>query len=785
MSVAAGAARFIGQSIPRVEDDRVLTGRGRYVGDISLPGLLHAAFVRSPLAHAMVNGIDSERARSLPGVVAVLTAADIQINPLQIAAELPGYLRPVFGALAADRVRHVGDPVAVAIAESRAAAEDACDGVDVDYESIGPVASVEQALDPTVPPIFEDVSSNVFYSDEREFGDPVGAFKQARRVVTMSLRPQRVGQVPIEGRGGVADYDAGTRELTYYASHQAPHNLRFNLAMLLGHPADRLRVIAPDVGGSFGLKSATFREDVVVCAACKLLGRPVKWIEDRFENLASAAHARDEQIEVSAAVQDDGTILAFDVKMTLDQGAYPLLPMFSPLFGGVARHVIASSYRLKGLRFASAVVATNKASYGAYRGPWAVETLIRELLVEQIARELALDPVEVRRRNLITAEEQPTKMLTGPTLEGVTSLETLSRAVVLLDYEAFRETQRRAREQGRLLGIGFSTYIEQAPGPPDFFDGLDFAVGGERAHAKLEPDGRLTILTAQHPHGQGSETTIAQVVAEEFGVPLDHVRVVHGDTSQAPFSMLGTGGSRAATMASGAALEATRKVKQKVLNLAGTMLEIAPDDLEIVDAMVAPKGVPAKAMPLAHVAAASYFAPDGEEEPDLRSSANFAGVSRGGWSGGTHACIVEVDPEMGQVEIQRYLVVEDCGRLINPAIVDGQIRGGVAQGIGLALYEEAAYDGQGNFLAGTLMDYLLPTAIEIPPIEIEHLHGHQIEEVPYKGVGEGGAIAAPAAVLNAVADAVGGATITRLPLTPERVLELLEHSAFDSKGGLR
>jgi carbon-monoxide dehydrogenase large subunit len=506
----------------------------------------------------------------------------------------------------------------------------------------------------------------------------------------------------------------------------------------------------------------------------------VKWIEDRLENMSAASHARDEEMEVAAAVAEDGTILALDVTMTLDQGAYPVIPTASLIYGWAVRLNIPSSYRMTGMRFAFSIVATNKASYGAYRGPWAVETLTRELLVEQIARELGLDVIDVRRRNLITAGDQPTKLITGPTLEGITTLETLDRAVELLDYERLREEQRQAREQGRLVGVGFSTYIEAAPGPPDFFESLGFKVGGERAHAKLEPDGRLTIYTAQAPHGQGHETTIAQVAAEELGVPFEHVRVMHGDTSLAPFSVLGTGGSRAGTMASGAAVSATRAVKQKVLNLAGTMLEIAPDDLEIADAMVIPKGAPAKAVPLTQVAAVSYFGLNGEEEPGLRSSASFEGVSRGGWSGGTHACVVEVDPETGEVKIRRYLVVEDCGRVINPAIVDGQVRGGVAQGIGIALYEHAAYDEEGNFLAGTFMDYLVPTAMEIPPIEIEHLHGAEIEEVPYKGVGEGGTVAAPPAVLNAVADAVGGATITRLPLTPERVLELLDRSAVSA-----
>ena len=379
------------------------------------------------------------------------------------------------------------------------------------------------------------------------------------------------------------------------------------------------------MGGSFGQKTSMWREDLALCVASKRLGRPVRWVEDRIENMTSATHARDERVDVDAAVTDDGTILALDVRMTLDQGAYPLPTTFSPLFGWVARHMIPSSYRLQNMRWAFTVVATNKASYGAYRGPWAVETLLRELIVDQVARELGLDPVDVRRRNLITAGEQPTTMITGPTLEDVTSLETLERAVELLDYEAFREEQRLAREQGRLLGIGFSTYIEAAPGPPDFFDGLGFKVGGERANAILEPDGRLTVFTTQQGPGVGHETTLAQVAATELGVPLDHVRIVHGDTNLVPFSMIGTGGSRAATMASGAALMATRTVKRKALEVAADLLEIAPGDLEIVDAMVTPRGDPGKAIPLADVAAAAYFAPPSGEEPGLRSSEVFGG----------------------------------------------------------------------------------------------------------------------------------------------------------------
>ncbi|HZL54573.1 MAG TPA: molybdopterin cofactor-binding domain-containing protein, partial [Solirubrobacteraceae bacterium] len=428
------------------------------------------------------------------------------------------------------------------------------------------------------------------------------------------------------------------------------------------------------------------------------------------------------------------------------------------------------------LRWTNTVYQTNKASYGTYRGPWAIESLVREVLVDRIAYELSLDPVEIRRRNLVRIDEQPRKMATGPTLEGVLALETLERAAATIDLEAFRREQTEARAQGRLLGLGFATYIEPAPGPPDFMASVGMSLPGERAVARLEIDGHLTVITAQAPHGQGHETTLAQIAASEFGVPLEHVRVVHGDTQQTPFSIIGTGGSRAATMASGAALHATRAVKEKVLEMAGDMLEISPADLEIADAVVMPKGDAERGIPLAQIAMAAYFMGREGEDDGLRSTAIFP-QPPGGWSGGTHACIVELDAETGTVEIKRYVVVEDCGELINPAIVEGQIRGGIAQGVGIALLENALYDEEANFLAGTFMDYLVPTSMEIPVIEIEHLHSEPLAEVNYRGVGEGGTIAAPPVIVNAVADALGGASIGVLPMTPELVLGLIDEAA--------
>ena len=774
MSVAP-AARFTGQSVKRVEDDRILRGRGRYVDDIRLPGMVHAVFLRSTIAHGRLLSVDIEQARSLPGVVAVVTGAELAelTNPMQLGPETPpSIIRAVFRPLATDRVRYVGDPIALIVAESRYVAEDARELIAVEYDVLDAVASIEQAEDPTRPILFDDIGSNLLYSETMQFGDPDAAFVGAR-VVRETFSPQRVTHVPIECRGGVADHHPGTGELVYHAATQAPHALRLLLSGVLGQPAEMFRVVTPDVGGAFGQKAGASREDVAVCAASKLVGRPVKWVEDRVENMTSSSHARSEIVEIAAAVDDDGSILALDVNMKLDLGAYPLLPFPPSFLGGIVRTMIPGPYRIEHLRWQHSAFATNKASYGTYRGPWAVESLVREVLIDDIARELGLDAVEVRRRNLVRTDEQPRKMATGPTLEGVLALQTLERAVELADAEGFREEQRRAREQGRLLGLGFATYIEPAPGPPDFLDSVGMHLGGERAVARLEIDGHLTVITAQAPHGQSHETTIAQVTATEFGVPLEHVRVVHGDTQLTPFSVIGTGGSRAATMASGAALHATRMVKQKVLEMAANMLEISPDDLEILDAVVTPKGDPERGVPLAQIAMAAYFmTPEGEDD-GLRSTAVYD-QPRGGWSGGTHACIVEVDAQTGVVKIRRYIVVEDCGDLINPAVVNGQIRGGVAQGIGIALLENALYDEDANFLAGTFMDYLVPTAMEIPAIEIEHLHGEPLAEVNYRGVGEGGTIAAPPTVVNAVADALGGARINVLPMTPESVLDLID-----------
>jgi carbon-monoxide dehydrogenase large subunit len=769
--------RTIGTSIQRVEDERVLTGRGRYVDDVVLPGMLHAAFLRSPHAHARITRMAIDTAQAMPGVVAVLTGADMQrlANPMTIQM-LPGYKSPAFFGLATDTVRFVGDPVALVVAESRYLAEDARDAIEVDYEPLPAVVTIEQALDPQSPAIFAEIGTNTLFEQSHTYGDVDAVFASAERVFTETFRQHRYANVPMETRGCVANYDPSTRELVYNVATQSPHGVRFALSGLLGIPADRTRVVSGDVGGAFGLKGFVYREDVAVAAASKQLGKPVKWIEDRNEHLMASAHAREEDLELTIAANNDGTLLGVKAHVIMNQGSYPLLPFPSALFTSIMRVMLPGPYRFKAYSFDTTVVASNKAPYVAYRAPWEMETWVRERMLDIVARELNMDGVDIRRKNMVTAAEQPVHMISGPTLERMSARQTLDRSLELFDYAAFRNEQRQARDRGQYRGLGIATFIEAAPGPRDMAQALGFGLGKERAHVRLEIDGHLTVITAQMPHGQGHETTLAQVASDEMGVPFDHVRVVYGDTRYTPFSLIGTGGSRSATMASGAVLYGTRQIKEGILKIAAGMLEASPEDLQIDEAMISVKGAPQRALPLGQVAMMCYMAPDHlppGSQPLTEVDHDFDG-DEGGWAQATHACWVTVDRDTGQVKIDRYLVVEDCGTMINPAIVEGQVRGGVAQGIGGVLYEHSAYGEDGQFLAGTFMDYLLPTTTEVPTIEIDHLETPPISPVNFRGVGEGGALVAPAALTNAIEDALTplGVKITEQWLPPSRILQL-------------
>src|SRR5580700_5635316 len=773
---AIAAERYTGASVKRSEDPRILTGAGRYVDDIKLPGMLHAAFVRSPMAHARVRSVDVSAARALPGVVAVYTGAELEAmtvpGPDALMA-LMGWAGPTpeFTLLATDKVRFAGDPVAIVVAESRYLAEDGCELVEVDYDELPAVTDASFALDPASPPLFANLGDNIARRHSRsEFGDVSATFANADRVTGFRIDVHRHQNVPMEGRACVASYDTGLGVMTVYAATQSVHVTKIAVAMRLGMEQEKVRVLAGDIGGSFGLKIGASREELAAAAASRAVGRPVKWVEDRGENLTASGQAREESFDVRAAVSNDGDLLGLDVKMVIDTGSYPAMGAMVP---ATVEAMFPGPYKLAALGFESTGVTTNKACYVAYRGPWASETFVRERVLDLIATDLGLDPLEIRLRNVAPRTDPPASMITGRPLVGVTTKESLERLAQLVDFPAFRRRQAEARTRGRYLGIGVATFIEAAPGPRQP-GGPSGPMGVESMRLRLEEDGIVALFTGQMPHGQSHQTTLAQIAADEFGVPFEQVRVVVGDTDVVPFGL--TGGSRSATMTGGVALHGTRQLKAKVLDFAAHLMEVSAQDLVITDGNVWVRGDPESAIAVSEVAgraAAGQFGADVDAE--LEVEATYDG-GQGGWSGGTHCAIVDVDVETGIVKVERYIAVEDCGALINPAVVEGQIRGGVAQGIGAVLLERSAYDEDGNCQSATFMDYLLPTACDVPRIEIEHLETVPLDaDVNFRGVGEGGMIVAPPTLVNAIEDALSpfGVRIYEQHLPPARILELI------------
>ncbi|HKI93647.1 MAG TPA: xanthine dehydrogenase family protein molybdopterin-binding subunit, partial [Gaiellaceae bacterium] len=493
-------ARAVGTAQPRREDVRLLTGRGRFADDIHLPNMLHAAFLRSPLAHARIGRIDTAAARSLPGVHAVYTAADLEgiVEPIYFDAGIPGHSVPPYPALTGDTARFAGDPIAVVVADDRALAEDALAAIEVDWEPLPAVLTVEDAIAADAPQLFAEVPGNVIYHATHEYGDLEGAFAAADRVIPVRISQGRVTSSALEARGIVVDFDPVDGTITCYASAKAPHMLRGRIAEHLGHDHHKVRVVIRDVGGAFGGKGAVWREDLVIAAASKLLRRPVKWIEDRTENLTAFGAARDQGFDVEAAVKQDGTILALRMRMWMNHGAYPGM-WLTPMFAALVRETVLSQLRIENFSFETLIAATNKNSYISYRGPGSAETLVRERVLDVIASELGLDPIEIRRRNLLTVEEQPWKMPSGVTVHRAHARETLERAVELVDYEALRAEQEQAREQGRLVGVGVAVSIQPCPGFPDWWEAIGYKTEAEPARLRLEPDGTVTLVTSEMP----------------------------------------------------------------------------------------------------------------------------------------------------------------------------------------------------------------------------------------------------------------------------------------------
>ena len=784
MAIEVGA-RAVGARVRRAEDPRILTGRGRYVDDVVLPGMLHAAFLRSSIPHGRIRSIDVSEARTLPGVAAVYTGEDMVrlTQPTQPGSTLmlnhiPGIKLPSFYSLATDKVRYVGDPLALVVAEDRYVAEDALELIVEDIEMLDPVVTYEDALDPGGTPLFDELEDNIAFAGDMTLGDIDAAFAAADRVVSASVRVHRHQPVPMEGRGLVAAWDREAGRLTVHWSTQSPHMLRILMAPQVGVPMEQIRVLAGDVGGGFGLKNGVSREEVAVVAASVDLGRPVKWIEDRLEHLASGGQAREEMADLEAAVTADGRILGVRMDVKLNAGAYPSDPFPAAMYVNAISGSFQGPLRIEGVAARHTAVFSNKATYVAYRGPWATADFMRERLVDIVARDLGIDPIEVRRRNYVERDKPPLSMLSGQPYVGVTTRECVEQATRIVDWEGFRRRQQELRSVGRYLGVGMASYLEAAPGPKVPGQPSNPILGDETTHVSVDDDGRIVVVTRQQPHGQGHETTLAQVASDQLGVRFEDVRVVYGDTDRTPMALIGTGGSRAATMANGAVLHASRLLRAKILSLAADLLEANPDDLEISGGVISVRGTPQVSMSLGDLvhraAEAGDRLPEGADT-DLAVTHTYDG-GQSGWSGGTHCAVVEVDTETGLVRIERYVVVEDCGVAVNPAIVEGQIRGGVAQAIGAVLLEHSAYSDDGQFLAGTFMDYLMPTSTVVPNFEIHHVEAVATDpDVNFRGVGEGGMIVAPACLTNAIEDALApfGVDVRDQHLPPARLLELI------------
>jgi carbon-monoxide dehydrogenase large subunit len=684
---------------------------------------------------------------------------------------------PQFTVLCTDKVRLVGDPIVMVVATSRYLAEDACELVEVDIDRLPPVVSASAAVDPKSSPIFDDLGENVIARTEPlVFGDLDGVFTRADRVLHTHISMHRHQNVPIEGRGIVADFDRATGRLTVTAATRRLHLVRSILAIRLGLEPEQVRIVANDIGGAFGLKFASSREELAVAAAAKFLGRPVKWIEDRRENLLCSGQAREESWDTEIAITKDGDILGLKVKMIRDTGAYPGV---GPTLDGIFQRILPGPYRIQAYSFESVSAITNKASYIPYRAPWAGETFLRERLIDLVARELSLDPLQVRLRNIVTRDEPPLAMVTGQSLAGVTNREGLERIAELIDFTEFRRQQLESRSHGRLLGIGVASYVEASPGPRGKEGPI---LGVENAWIRLAPDGMVVLSTGQMPHGQSIQTTLSQVVADQMGIPFEQVHVEFGDTDSTPSGA--TGGSRSATFAGGAALQASRELRRKVLNLAAELLGANPADLDLVNGIITIKGIPRIDLSLADIAASALPGRHADKpQHNLDVVINYDG-GEGGWSGGTHCAVVEIDAETGAVKVIRYVVVDDCGVIINPAVVNGQICGAVAQAIGAVLFERSVYDADGQCCTGTLMDYLLPVSTDIPHIEIEHLQTVCLDErVNFRGIGEGGMVVGPSTLCNAIEDAIAhlGVRIYEQHLPPTRILELI--GAINSEAG--
>lgn len=781
--------RAIGRRIARLEDPRLLRGEGRFVADVRVDGeMLHACFVRSPAAHARLRHIDASAARALPGVRAVLTWGDLRAfgaGPLKVGWNHPGQRMTETELLARDTVRWVGQPVAVVLADSSYVAEDAADLVELDLEPLPAVVSVQASLSDDAPRLYEAWPDNVLveFIDGQVVDDE--PFRSAPVVLRERFSIQRQAVCPMEGRAALAVYDRGEDRLTAWISTQLAHHAREVICEVAGWPEHQLRVITPDVGGGFGLKEPLYAEEVIVCVVARALRRAVRWIEDRRENLIAAAHCRQCEWALELAADADGRVLALRGELLYDMGGQPTGVGIGP--ARIAADMLPGPYRIQNYGVRIRGVLTNKAPNGAYRGYGGPEAAFAiERLMDLLAARVGVDPAEVRRRNFIAPEELPYVTPTQHVYDSGTYAQALDLALGRLDYDNVGARREAARARGRLLGVGICSFVQSAGLPSSRIVGMVGMDHGnhETVSVRMDATGKAIVLTGVSSQGQGHRTVLAQVCADVLGLdPERDVMVLQGDSDTTPYSAASAIASRVASMAGATLQLAAERLRAKLAAIAAHRLEAAVDDIVLEEGAASVVGSPGAAVPIAELARAAltgFDLPEGMD-PGLGASATFDSPG-GTYPYGCHVAEVEIDEQTGAMDIVRYVVVNDSGVLLNPTIVEGQIIGAVAQGIGGAALEAIVYDDQGQIVTSSFMDYLLPTASEMPMLEIEHLCT-PADHIPggIKGVGESGTLGPPAAIANAVADAFGGAVpVDRLPLDPPAIWELARRSTGSS-----
>jgi carbon-monoxide dehydrogenase large subunit len=776
---------LIGKSMRRVEDDRLVRGEGRFLADLQVPGTLVAYFVRSPHAHATIGAIDLSAAREMPGVVAIYTAADVagRTEPICVAGEvhtperLLRELKPLdrlhpIPLLPAKKVTYVGQPVAMIVAETRHAAADAAERLQVDYGPLPAVLDPVGALAADAPLVEPSWETNLALSVATGKGSPNEIFSTAPVVVEEEIRTHRYVASPLEPRGILATVEPLGGRLTVWASTQTPHVLQTILAGSLRQSPETIRVIACDVGGGFGQKGIQYAEDMLVPFAARELGRPVRWLEERSENLTAAAHARDQIHRIAVAATKDGQILGIRDEVLVNFGAFNVIGLVVPY--NTLSHLLGA-YHVPHAHISVKAVVTNTCFTTPYRGAGRPEAVFAmERIIDRLAAKLNMEPADVRARNLVPANAMPydTGLLyrdgNPQVYDSGNFPELLRRARAIVDLEAFRAEQKRNREGGgRLLGVGFALYVEGSGMGP--FEG---------AVVRVLPSGRVQVATGACSQGQGHRTAYAQIAAEALGVPFESVDVVGGDTATIAYG-IGTIASRSTVTAGNAINQAATRVRDRALAIASDLLEAAAPDLELVDGKARIKGVPDRAVPLSQIVQTQARAVlrQGAPGDGLLAETAYFSPPTVTYASAAHAAIVAVDPDTGVVSVERYIVVHDCGRVVNPLLADGQVVGGVVQGIGGILREEMVYDDAGQPLSGSLQDYALPVASDVPAIELDHIESLSTRNpLGVKGLGEGGAIGPPAAIANAVEDALKpfDVVVRRGPLTPARVLQLIQ-----------